>query len=88
MINSRGKTLESLNNPRREPLRTVSEAEVKARALALGGSAPAPIRPATSASGKFTDTDYQSAARTLGDNIEVAMLRVIAEVESGGRSGF
>ena len=88
VINSRGKTLESLNNPRREPIRTVSEAEVKARALALGGNAPAPIRPATSASGKLTDTDYQSAARMLGDNIEVAMLKAIAEVESGGRSGF
>lgn len=32
--------------------------------------------------------DYLNAAKELGAGIEVALVRAIAEVESGGKSGF
>lgn len=37
--------------------------------------------------GVLSETDFQNAAKALGD-IEVAMIKAFAEVESGGRSGF
>lgn len=37
---------------------------------------------------KLTEADFQAAAKALGSNVEVAMVKAIAKVESGGRSGF
>jgi len=39
-------------------------------------------------SGKLSNADYERAAKELGAGIEVALVRAVAEVESGGKSGF
>lgn len=52
----------------------------------LTGNGPA-AQPKSSTFGNLSETDFQNAAKSLGD-IEVAMIKAFAEVESGGRSGF
>lgn len=43
----------------------------------------------TSVSGeRLSEDDFRSAAKALGDDISVSIIRAFAEVESGGRSGF
>ncbi len=38
--------------------------------------------------GKLTAADFEAAAKSLGQDIEPALIRAFAEVESGGKSGF
>ena len=38
--------------------------------------------------GTLTEADFQAAAKALDSDVEVAMVKAIAKVESGGRSGF
>ena len=86
VIDTRGKTLQSLNNPHTMPIKTVSPGMVQARGFAIGGHTASVAAP--NSGGKLTDSDFQNAARTLGPNVEAAMIRAFAEVESGGKSGF
>lgn len=88
VINPGGKTLALLNNPHTHPRRNVTLEEVKSRAVALGGHIGPPVQRKTSSFGKLTEVDFQNAAKTLGPNVEVAMIKAFAEVESGGKSGF
>ena len=88
VIDPRGKTLQSLNNPHTRAIKTVSPVMVQARGFAIGGHNASAVAPNPSSGGKLTDADFQNAARTLGPNVEAAMIRAFAEVESGGKSGF
>lgn len=88
VVSPNGKTLGALNSRHARPVRTVTMDQVKSREVALGGyiGATAQSKPLTF--GKLTEADFQGAAETLGSDIEVAMVKAFAEVESGGRSGF
>lgn len=88
VVSPNGKTLGALNSRHARPVRTVTMDQVKSREVALGGyiGATAQSKPLTF--GKLTEADFQGAAETLGSDIEVAMIKAFAEVESGGRSGF
>lgn len=88
VIHPRGKTLQSLNNPHTRPVKTISLAMAQARGFAIGGHNASAVAPNSSSGGKLTDSDYQEAAKSLGPDVEVAMIRAFAEVESGGKSGF
>lgn len=88
VINPTGTTLKSLNNPHLKPVRTVRLGEVQARGSALGGHAASTVASKVPSIGKLTDADFQDAAKALGPNVEIAMIKAIAKAESGGRSGF
>ena len=57
----------------------------KTMAKLVAGTTP-PSKP--SGLSKLTEADFQDAVKKLGADIEVAMIKALAEAESGGRSGF
>ena len=83
-IDPNGNTLRSLNNPQLVvPKKRVSAAEIDNLRRKLESNAATPAM-----KGKLSEADFQMAAKSLGGKVEVAMIRAMAEVESGGRSGF
>lgn len=87
VINPKRNTFKALINPATKAIKSITDKQVETRALALGGYA-APSGNKASSFGKLKEADFEAAAKRLGSGVEVAVIKAIAAVESGGRSGF
>ncbi|MGY2411630.1 N-acetylmuramidase family protein [Pseudomonas pergaminensis] len=78
--NNQGDAVQATVNVYLDRMRAMIEAERRNRQLMLQATCDGGMT--------LTDTDFQNAAKQLGNGISVNVIRAFATVESGGRSGF